>query len=92
MSVQPAPPYGLRSLGSPQLAALLRRQRRAQADAIVRRVARSQAARSVGEVRRLLTTALRGVGVRPTAASLDRLAASTSAGRTAALREDWRRS
>jgi hypothetical protein len=85
VTVQQAPAYGMRQLRTPAMSAQLRRQRRAQADAIVRGVARSQAGRPAREIRQVLAAALRQVGVRPAAATLDGLAAAVSAGRPAAL-------
>jgi len=88
VTVQQAPAYGMRQLRTPAVNAQLRRQRRAQADAIVRGVARSQAGRPAREIRQILTAALRQVGVRPAASTLDTLAAAVSAGRPAALPDD----
>ena len=89
MTVQQAPAYGMRQLRTPAVSAQVRRQRRAQADAIVRGLARSQVGRPAREIRQVLAAALREVGVRPAAATLDSLAAS--AGRPAALPDDSRR-
>ena len=87
MTVQQAPVYGPGQLRTPEVSAQLRRQRRAQADAMVRGVARSQAGRPTRQIRQVLATALRAVRVRPGAAALDELAAAISAGRPAALPE-----
>ena len=91
MTVQQAPGYGPRQLRTPAVDAQLRRQRRAQAEAIVRGVARSQAGRPTRQIRQLLATALSEVRVRPAAATLDELAAAISAGRPAVLPEGNRR-
>ena len=91
MTVQQAPAYGMRQLRTPAMSAQLRRQRRAQADAIVRGVARGQVGRPAREIRQVLAAALREVGVRPAAATLDGLAAAASAGRPAALPDDSQR-
>ena len=91
MTVQQAPAYGMRQLRTPAVNAQLRRQRRAQADAIVRGMAGSQVGRPAREIRQVLAAALRQVGVRPAAATLDGLAAAVSAGRPAALPDDSQR-
>ena len=91
VTVQQAPAYGMRQLRTPAVSAQVRRQRRAQADAIVRGLARSQVGRPAREIRQVLAAALRQVGVRPAAATLDGLAAAVSAGRPAALPDDSQR-
>jgi hypothetical protein len=71
--------------GRPDLAALRRRQRRAQAEAIVRGIARSQRGQPASRVQGLLAQALRSVRVRLSDRTLAELAAAISAGQPVTL-------